>query len=217
MDVARYGQFLSWAGSIGCLVAVYLILYSATRKVYLALAGVALLSLHPFFRFQALQEGTDMLAAGLQLLALAVVFINVAGNRRIVFLTSAAAGILLGGAYLIRYTTLIMLPVVIIYLWLRDKAEKRTLMISLALFVGLFGLVALPQIAASAVVTGRPLYNEQARNVWFGLHGDFNWTDNWGNIPPDVTLSQIVRDDPRNFLTHWAREFGRVWAYYSNA
>ena len=77
LDVARYGQFLSWSGSIGGIVAVYLLLYTATRKAILALAGVALLILHPFYRFQALQEGNDMLAAGLQLLALAVVFSDV--------------------------------------------------------------------------------------------------------------------------------------------
>lgn len=213
VDVLRYGQFLSWAGSIGYLTALFLILYTTTKKPLPALAGVALLILHPFFRFQALQEGTDMLAAGLQLLALAVVFVHVPGNRRMALLTSAAAGLLLGGAYAIRYTTLVLLPVVVIYLWLRDRADRRLWLLSLALFLGLFGLISLPQIAASTVVTGSPFYNEQARNVWFGLYGDFNWTENWRNIPPGITLGQIVRDDPAALLTHWAREFGRFLAY----
>ncbi len=158
-----------------------------------------------------------MLAAGLQLLALAVVFIDVAGNKRHLFITSAVAGALLGSAYLIRYTTFLLLPVVLIYLWLRDKAERRTLLIAVALFAGSFGLVASPQLIASATVTGSPLYNEQARNVWFGLYGDFNWTDNWGSIPTDVTLAKIIRDDPATFLTHWMREFGRFLAYDPNA
>lgn len=213
VDVLRYGQFLSWAGSIGCLTALFLILYTATKKPVPALAGVTLLILHPFFRFQALQEGTDMLAAGLQLLALALVFAPAPGNRRMALLTSAAAGLLLGGAYAIRYTTLVLLPVVVIYLWLRDRADRRAWLLSLALFLGLFGLVSLPQIAAGTVVTGSPFYNEQARNVWFGLHGDFNWTDNWRNIPPGITLGQIVRDDPAALLAHWAGEFGRFLAY----
>ena len=217
LDVARYGQFLSWSGSIGGIVAVYLLLYTATRKAILALAGVALLILHPFYRFQALQEGNDMLAAGLQLLALAVVFSGDSDNRRHVFVTSAAAGIFLGGAYLIRYTALMLLPVIIACLWMKHRREKRTLAVSLTLLIGLFGLISLPQLAASTAVTGSPFYNEQARNVWFGIYGDFNWTDNWQNIPPNVTLAQIVRDDPAAFFTHWAQEIGRFLAYDPNA
>ncbi len=215
-DVAQYGQSLSWAGSIVCLVAVYLILYAATKKNGYALAGAALLALHPFFRYQALQEGTDMLAAGLQMLALAAVFMPAPGKGRWAWITPAAAGALLGGAYLIRYTSLILLPVAAVALWWRDRAERRALL-SVALFAGAFVIVALPQIVASAVVTGRPLYNEQARNVWFGLYGDFNWTDNWRDAPPDVTLAQIVSDDPAGFLAHWAREFGRFFAYDAHA
>lgn len=160
-DVVRYGKFLSWAGSVGCLVAVYLILYTATKKVGYALAGAALLALHPFFRYQALQEGTDMLATGLQLLALAAVFVPAPGRGRWVWITPAAAGALLGGAYLIRYTSLLLLPVVAITLWWRDRAERRALL-SVALFAGAFALVALPQIAASAVVTGRSTTSRRA-------------------------------------------------------
>lgn len=97
----------------------------------------------------------------------------------------------------------------------RDWGLERGRWRSAAVVVGAFGLVALPQLAAGAFVAGNPLYNEQARNVWFGLYGDFNWTDNWGDIPQGVSLGQIVRDDPSAFLGHWAREFGRVLRYDS--
>lgn len=212
----RHGQFLSLTGSIGCIVAVYWILYTATRRTGLSLAGVTLLTLHPFFRFQALQEGTDMLAAGLQLLALAIVFLNKDDSRRFYILSSVAAGVLIGSAYLIRYTALLLIPIVIIFLWVKNKADQRKLILSIALFTAAFGLVALPQIVASVTVTGTPFYNEQARNVWFGMYGDFNWTENWGRIPPEITLLEIVRADPQGFLSHWAYEFGRFLRYDPN-
>lgn len=221
VDVVRNGQFLSWAGSIGCLIAVYLILHSTirtpTKKITLSLAGMLLLSLHPFFHFQALQEGTDMLAAGLQMLAIAVVFADQGNRKHFDTLSSFAAGGLVGGAYLIRYTALLLVPIVLIYLWLKNKADKRKLIISIALFTGAFVLVALPQMVASVIVTGTPFYNEQARNVWFGMYGDFNWTENWGRIPPGITLLEIVRADPQGFLSHWVYEFGRFLRYDPNA
>ncbi len=217
VDVVRHGQFLSLTGSIGCIVAVYWILYTATRRTGLSLAGVTLLTLHPFFRFQALQEGTDMLAAGLQLLALAIVFLNKDDSRRFYILSSVAAGVLIGSAYLIRYTALLLIPIVIIFLWVKNKADQRKLILSIALFTAAFGLGALPQIVASVAVTGTPFYNEQARNVWFGMYGDFNWTENWGRIPPGITLLEIVRADLQGFLSHWAHEFGRFFSYDHNA
>lgn len=214
-DVLRFGQFLSWLGSIGCLVAVYLLLYAATKKISYALAAVALLSLHPFFRLQALQEGSDMLAAGLQLLALALPFLDQPDRPRQHLLTTAASGALLAGSYLVRYTSFTLIPVVLIYLWLREARDRRMTAYSLFTFAGAFTLVALPQLVASTMVTGEPFYNEQARNVWFGIYGGFNWTDNWQRIPPDITLLQIVQAEPREFLSHWVHEFTRFIAYDS--
>ncbi len=212
LDVVFYGQILSWLGAIAGLTSVYMILHRATGRAIVGLAGMALLTLHPFFRFQALQEGTDMLASGLQLLAVAAAF---GGSIRGKLWPPAVAGALLGGAYLIRYTSLTLLPVLVIYFLWRDWGLRRGRWRSAAVVVGAFSLIALPQLAAGAFVAGNPLYNEQARNVWFGLYGDFNWTDNWGDIPQGVSLGKIVRDDPSAFLGHWAREFGRVLRYDS--
>lgn len=217
IDMVAYGQAVSWVGAVLSLSAVYAIVYAATRKTAYALAAAALLAIHPFFRFQTLQEGTDMLAAGLQLAALAILFIAPTDDRRASRIAALAAGAVLGGAYLIRYTTLALLPVAAVYLLLRDWRSWRRLALSGGLLLGAFVLVALPQLAASTVVRGTPIYNEQARNVWFGIHGDFNWTDNWSQIPPGVTLGQVIRDDPAAFGGHWANEAGRFFTYDAEA
>lgn len=217
LDMVSYGQLISWMGAILGLISVYLIAYHVTRQVPYALVASGLLVLHPFFRFQTLQEGTDMLAAGLQLVALAILFIDSTKSPRITRNTSIAAGAALGGAYLIRYTTLVFLPVSAVYLCLRDWKAGRRLAVSLGLLLGAFMIVAFPQLLASTVVKDNPVYNEQAKNVWFSIHGDFNWTENWGTIPPDVSFVQVVRDDPSGFLSHWASEIGRFFAYDGNS
>lgn len=219
-DVVAWGQAWSWVGAVAALTAVYLILYHATRRTAVALAGMALLALHPFFRYQALQEGTDMLAAGLQLLAVAVAFTTIpAGSRtsRSGRVLDFAAGGLLGAAYLVRYTALTLLPVLALYLLWRDWHDRRTAAVALGWLLGGFALVALPQLVAGTVGAGNPLYNEQARNVWFGIYGDFNWTDNWGDVPAGVSVLDAVRADPVAFVRHWAGETGRVLAYDGRA
>ena len=219
-DVVAWGQAWSWLGAVAALSAVYAILYAATRRATVALAGLALLALHPFFRFQALQEGTDMLAAGLQLAAVAVAFATGAadwraGRRGRVL--DFAAGALLGAAYLVRYTALTLLPVLAVTLVWREWRDRRAAAVALGLLLGGFGLLALPQLVAGTVGAGNPLYNEQARNVWFGIYGDFNWTDNWGDVPAGVSVLDAVRADPAAFARHWAGEFGRVLAYDGRA
>lgn len=219
-DVVAWGQAWSWVGAVAALSAVYLILYRATRRAAVALAGMALLALHPFFRYQALQEGTDMLAAGLQLLAVAVAFATSAAagrTRRRERALDFAAGALLGAAYLVRYTALTLLPVLALYLIWRDGRERRAAAVALGWLLGGFALIALPQLVAGTVGAGNPLYNEQARNVWFGIYGDFNWTDNWGDVPAGVSVLDAVRADPAAFARHWAGEFGRVLAYDGRA
>lgn len=217
LDMVSYGQLISWMGAILGLISVYLIVYHVTRQVPYALVASGLLVLHPFFRFQTLQEGTDMLAAGLQLMALTILFVDSAKSVRATKNASIAAGAVLGGAFLIRYTTLVFLPIAAIYLGVRDWKAKRRLVVSLGLLLGAFIIVALPQLLASAVVEGNPVYNEQAKNVWFGIHGNFNWTENWGRIPADVSFAQIVREDPLGILSHWANEISRFFAYDGNS
>lgn len=215
-DMVSYSQLISWLGAILCLTAVYLITCHVTRRVPFALAAIGLLALHPFFRFQTLQEGTDMLAAGLQLMAVTILFIDSAKSLRETRNASIVAGALLGGAYLIRYTTLVFLPVLAFYLCLRDWKGGGRLANSLSFLLVAFIIVSLPQILASTIVKGNPFYNEQMKNIWFGVHGDFNWTDNWGKIPPDVSLVKIVQEDPAGFLGHWGSEIGRFFAYDAN-
>jgi hypothetical protein len=161
-----------------------------------------------------------MLAAGLQLLAVAVAFAASGKERRAGRDGRAldfAAGALLGAAYLIRYTSLTLLPVLVIIIVWRDWRNRRAAFVALGLLLGGFTLVALPQLVAGTVGAGNPLYTEQARNVWFGVYGDFNWTDNWGDVPAGVSVLDALRANPAAFVRHWASEFGRVLAHDGRA
>jgi hypothetical protein len=60
-------------------------------------------------------------------------------------------------------------------------------------------------MALSWAQKGTPLYHEQAHNVWFGIHGNWDW-GNWRSPDQPVTMGQILREEPRAFFTHWGNE-----------
>lgn len=211
VDMARFGQFLSWAGSVLLIAAVFGLLYRFTRNRLYVLLGVALLLVHPVFRFHAMREGTDMLAAGLALASLYFLIASDKTGRNKT--TLIVAGLLLGLAYLIRYTSAVLFPIALVYLVLNARRISRETVLTMAVFTLSFAIVIAPQVLVSLQATGAPFANSLAKNVWFGMYGDFNFTDNWGKIPNGITLAQIVRDDPAGFFGHLASEFGRFFLY----
>ncbi len=210
LDMARYGQFLSWAGSLLALVAVYGLVARGTGSEPLAAAGTLLLAVHPFFLYQATRQGTDMLAAGLLLVAILLLFL---ARDRALLGRALAAGAVLGLAYHIRLTSLLFLPLGLLLLLLFGSEVGRRRLAAAGLFATAFLLVSAPQLVASAIVEGNPFHNNMVHNVWFGLYGDFDWDHNWSQFPPDTTLISLVRDDPGGVLSHWAFELGRVLGY----
>ncbi len=157
-----------------------------------------------------MREGTDILAAGWQLIALYFLFRTAEpGNRRWI----VAAGIGFGLPYLIRYTSLVMLPVGLFYLWLRDRRFDRRFLLDVLALIIPFLLITAPQLIISLQVKGTPFYNRLAKNIWFGIYGNFDWPENWAKIPPGITLIQIIQNDPLDFLGHLAKEFGRIFWY----
>ena len=56
----------------------------------------------------------------------------------------------------------------------------------MALFLATFLITIALQMITSQIVTGTSFFNHQARNVWFGIYGQFNWIENWQKIPQEL-------------------------------
>jgi hypothetical protein len=210
IDSLRMGQWLSGVGGLLCLIATFGIVYDTTRRESLAFFSAALLILNIQFLSNAGSEGTDMLAAGLQMTSLYLLWIFAARRpARQSFMLIGLAGIVLGLAYLVRYTGLLWLPCAVLYC-IALGADRRRAGIYVALFIGAFALTASPQWAASTLVTHQPFYNWQAKNVWFGLYGQGDWVNHWGLMPDTVSLLEVVELDPAYFVGHW-------WAQFASA
>jgi 4-amino-4-deoxy-L-arabinose transferase-like glycosyltransferase len=171
-----------------------------------AALSTALLALNQTFVHYAATDNTDLPATALAFVSV-YVLIATRGSRRHV----ALAGALLGGAYLIRYTSLAILPVECGWLLLADDSEHRRGGVAGAATLGLaFLLVASPQLAASFWVKGNPFFNTQAANVWFGLYGGSDWAGQWMEAQQHTSLREIVALDPSRFVRNLAGNVGRV-------
>jgi hypothetical protein len=182
------------------------------------------LALNWHFHETVLLVGTDQ-AASLGALLAALAGERALGETRPAPRTWLAAGALTGLAALLRHTSLVLVPAFALAVawraW-RDRRDRRGRWdsedgppprpggrqslpaVSLLWLAGAL-LAYAPQMALSWGQKGTPLYHEQAHNVWFGIHGNWDWS-NWR--PPDrpVTMGQILREEPRAFFTHWGNE-----------
>lgn len=209
-DMARFGQMISFLGSLACLGGVYAVVWRVTRSSWYAAATLLLFIAHPVFRHYAMREGTDMLGAGLQLLSLTSLFLFTGKrDRRFLLL----AGFLSGLAYLIRYTALTLLPVLLLAIVLSTWRQWAQMGKLSTLFLLTFIITASPQLLPSLIVARNPFYNQQVRNVWFGMYGAFNWQDNWSRAPDDLSLSGLIREDPARFVEHTSNELSRFVTY----
>lgn len=179
------------------------------------------LALNWHFHETALLVGTDQ-AASLGTLLAALAGARALGEARPAPRTWLAAGALTGLAALLRHTSLVLVPAFALaaawWAWRerrgRSEAEDRpappagarpALLAAISIWLAGALLAYAPQMALSWAQKGTPLYQEQAHNVWFGIHGNWDWS-NWR--PPDrpVTMGQILREEPRAFFTHWGNE-----------
>jgi hypothetical protein len=182
------------------------VVHALTRDLFgpgPALAAQVFLALNWHFHETALLVGTDQLASLVALLAVR----TLAASMRDTSLPRAiVGGAWAGAAALVRQTALVLLPAfVLATLWsaVRGHGGRRRWMLA-AVTVGAGLAVYAPQMAISWRATGTPFHQAQARNVWFGLHGAMDWSRSPGER--ELSLSGLVRDDPRLFFTHWANE-----------
>jgi len=177
------------------------------------LLALAMLVVSPYFWQSAISVGTDMPWAAFQSLALYGCTLAMQRGKWVILAWAGAAA---GLAYLMRYTTLVMLPVALAYLILvrpLPRASHDNIKGALALAI-LFLLVALPQLWTSWQVKGNPFFNLQAKNVWFGIYGGGDWATRWREVPSGIGLLEVFAMGPWRFLGHWGGEFVR-WLLYT--
>jgi hypothetical protein len=213
VDALRFGQFLSWLGGLFCLVACFGLIYGITHRASVAAAGVLLLVLNLNFLTHAVFEGNDLLAAGLQVLALWLLWLTASDRARSHDLLLAfVGGIVLGLAYLMRYTSLILFPCAVLYLLWRGRGRRK--LASAGLLVTGFVLTTLVQLMPSALVYHQPFHNLQAKNVWFGIYGQGDYVRNWGTVPDTISLTEVIGLNPTLFVRHWWDQFAQIFVSF---
>lgn len=174
--------------------------------------AAALVGINPYYWQWATLVSTDLPWAVMQALSLWLILLALKGKR---WSWLMAAGATLGAAYLLRATALVMLPILWLYLlaWRPlDGGWRGNLLAALA-FTLCFAVLAAPQLALNWQATGKPFFNLQAKNVWFGIYGQGDWAANWTDVPSDIGLWQVFAMGPWRFVRHWLIEYGRWWGY----
>jgi hypothetical protein len=205
----RSGVLLSALGGAWFLLVAYAL---ARRFVSVgaALYLQVLLALNWFVLKGSLLAGTDILWAAAVLQAVLLLLPRESGGRPMRWL---GAGALLGFSFTLRYATLSVLPVILLWLVLdgrRVGAALRMLRLgSVALAAVVF---ALPQWWLALRDAGNPLANWQAKNVWFGMFGHSDWVTNWRYTPADASFLDLVQMYPDLLLENLARNLGEFAA-----
>ena len=205
LDVIRAGQILSIAGGAFALIGMYLLAWQLTRSHAVGGLSAVTLVTTSVFLFYGSYEGTDMLASGLQVLAVGVLMIAPERPR-----VTLAAGMLAGLSYLIRYTGLGTFGLCLVYLLVMALVHRGKFIPSTLLFTLGFLVTAAPQWVPSLMQTGQPFYNVQARHVWFKLFAQGDLVTEWRNAP-DVSMTQVFGMAPRRFLENWLDNMASFW------
>jgi hypothetical protein len=207
LDVLRTGFALSIIGGFLGLLGTFWLVRRTTGNWTLAVFCEAFLGCMAFYLFFANLDATDMLAAGLQIVALALLLGDV--QRRSVAL---GAGLLAGLSYLIRYTA--SFPILLSALFLLGLAltsRKKSGFVTIGIYLLGAMIGALPQLVASTVIKGNPFYTEQAHNLWFHLMNSSDYIHTWRSVPMDISLWEVIFTDPGRFFGHWWEVLRSSW------
>lgn len=185
------GHLISVLAGMVWVLGVYLV---ARRCLPPAVAVLVqfVAAVHPQSQLYATKEGTDLAAAALILLA-AAVMLSRSSRRRWV---GGAVGALLGVGYLIRYTTLLVVPAFLVGDWLAGRPRRAPWPMAAA-----FLLAAGLQLVPTTLAKANPFWTGQAQNVWFGLNDYSNYQRHW-NRYPGTGLFGLVAEDPGRFAGH---------------
>ena len=211
-DAERVGQALSIAGGVSGLLGTFLIAFSVFRDKRLAAVTLVFVAATSQFLYFASVEGNDMLAAGVQVMALGLLMISTLRrqelDRRLVCLSGLVAGL----AYLVRYNGMLTAIASLVWLILLSVFERRRSMVTtIALYAVAFLLGSALQWIPSWLATGTPFYNDQGQNVWFHVYGKTDFIREFGQAPAGITLVQVILMNPYLFIEHWWGVFQRFW------
>ncbi len=215
-----HGDAFAAGRLIAALCAALLLLATAGlawRIDWAARAGtapvaVAILALSPLTVQYGLYVGTDMPFAAAWALGLVALLVPLRHS----LVTALLAGGLCAAAFLVRHPGLVLLPFGWATLWLLQPPEhpldrRRRFVVRdvpwglLASFTIGWLVAAAPQLLVNVVDTGRPLYSQQAKNIWLAVYGNTDYSGRWDEASNDVGLRDIVLADPWRFFGNWGR------------
>ncbi len=207
-DYVVAGRAISLLSGVIGLIA----LYHMSRFIFtpsVALIALLICGTNPAYMRYSTISGTDMPAAALLMLGLYFVC-RFSFTKRLSHLL--VGGTSVGAAYLIRYTSLTMVPAVLLWFWLQPEpgGSWKQRFHRCLWFLGGFILVVSPQLVLSSVSEGHPFYNLQATNVYFGMFGGGNWGLNMPAATSINSLSDIILEHPRAFVSNWYHNVLRV-------
>lgn len=210
LDVLRTAFVISILGGLLGLMGTFWLVWRLTENWTLAVFSQAVLACTSFYLFYANLDATDMLAAGLQILSLALLCQR---DDHVPRRHLAVAGLLAGLSYLIRYTASLSIVLCALFLtglaW-RRRQREGLITVAVYLLGALIG--AAPQLIASTLVKGNPFYNHQAHNLWFHLKGSSDYIHAWRAVPMDISLWEVISADPGRFFSHWWQVFKSAWS-----
>ncbi|NOK64383.1 MAG: 4-amino-4-deoxy-L-arabinose transferase or related glycosyltransferase of PMT family [Chloroflexi bacterium AL-N10] len=186
-----------------------------------ALLVLALLVFNPMVASYALYLGTDMPFAALSMLALALLLGPTFAQQspETTQTTSpdhtpfapklrwlALAGFVAGLAFLMRHPGILLLPfgwLAILFMEKNLTAKGRLNWLKpIGIFTLAFLLAMTPQVIINIAQTGQLLFSWQAKNIWLAVFAGGDW-NRWDEVGNDITLSQIIAQEPGRFLLNW--------------
>ena len=196
-------RVVAFASGLALLAAVYL-LGRSLLGAHLGLLALLFVALNRWTAELSLSLGTDMPFAALWTAGLAAA---IAARRS--YAAAFLAGLLGGLTFLMRHPGILLLPIgCLALLWEgrpgggagSESVRRRGLLVA-TLVLG-FLAASLPQLAVNVAQTGRPLYSEQAKNIWLAVYGNTDW-GRWGEAGNDISLLEVIAHDPWRFVSNW--------------
>lgn len=190
--------------------------YLLGRRLLGGVAGLLALLLVILNRWTSeysLLLGTDMPFVAAWTLALLGI-IRARRSRRHAFV----AGLLCGVAFLLRHPGILLLPLGAgLLLWPERAMDAEPaggrpawrwdlVVILLAGWL----LASSPQLIVNLAQQGRPLYSQQAKNIWLAVYGNTDW-GRWDEASNDVSLWNVVIQAPARFFGNWWSNIRGFW------
>ena len=228
-DAARFGQALSILGGVLGLIGAYALGWAVSGSRAFALVGQLFTVPSDTYLFYGAREGNDMLAAGLQVLALGILSVGLVKSSAVSTQTMQesmrnarddvpAVGWVVGSAlaaglsYLIRYTGMITVAAcMLLLITIALIRRKRQAWKMAGLYLAIVVIVTAIQWVPSWMVTGSPMSNDQGQNVWFYVYGKSDFLTQWNEAPQNITVLQVFQMNPGKFIRYWWKTFQAFW------